>query len=215
MIGKLLFPPRCVLCRRVLEGRELDVCTHCRIHGQEPAVEYPKISMIDTCLALWYYEGAARASVLRFKFYGRPGYAKSYGRLLAARLSAEYPEGFDCITWVPTGPLRKFRRGYDQAWLLAREVGRELGQKPGALLKKVRNNPPQSGITGAAARRANVLGAYRAADPGAVAGKRILLLDDIVTTGATASECARVLLTAGASEVHLAAVTVVRRKKTK
>ena len=73
-------------------------------------------------------------------------------------------------------------------------------------LKKIRNNRPQSGITGQAKRRANVLGVYKATCPQEILGKRVLLLDDIITTGATAGECARVLLTAGAKEVHCAVV---------
>jgi predicted amidophosphoribosyltransferase len=111
---------------------------------------------------------------------------------------------------VPVSRLRRFRRGYDQVELLAKAVGKELGQKPVRLLKKIRNNPPQSGISGQAERRANVLGAYRIIDAAAVTGKRILLLDDVITTGATAGECARVLLTAGASQVHLGAVAAAR-----
>ena len=73
-------------------------------------------------------------------------------------------------------------------------------------LKKVRHNRPQSSIAGQAERRANVLGAYEALSPQQIAGKRILLLDDVITTGATVSECARVLLTAGAKHVYCAAI---------
>jgi predicted amidophosphoribosyltransferase len=73
-------------------------------------------------------------------------------------------------------------------------------------LKKIRHNRPQSRITGEEKRRANVLGAYRVTDPAALPGKRVLLLDDILTTGATMSEAARMLKTAGAKEVHGAAV---------
>ena len=86
--------------------------------------------------------------------------------------------------------------------LLAQAVGKELGMEPVSTLRKVRNNRPQSRIRGQAQRRANVLGVYRPVCPEKLEGKRILLLDDIVTTGATAGECARVLLTAGAKEVH-------------
>ena len=107
--------------------------------------------------------------------------------------------------------LRKLTRGYDQVELLANAVGRELGMHPVPLLKKVRHNRPQSGISDAAKRRANVLGAYREVNRQAISGKRILLLDDILTTGATAGEAARVLLTAGASEVHCAAVAASRK----
>ena len=113
---------------------------------------------------------------------------------------------FDILTWAPISPFRRLKRGYDQCELLAQAVAEELGLTAVRTLKKVRNVPPQSTIRGAAARRANVLGAYRAVSDVPLQGKRILLLDDIITTGATVSECARVLLTAGAKEVYCGAV---------
>ena len=82
--------------------------------------------------------------------------------------------------------------------------------EPVRTLKKVRNNPAQSRIAGVAQRKANVLGVYRAVCPEIIKGKRILLLDDIITTGATAGECARVLLTAGAKEVHCGLIAAAR-----
>ena len=85
-------------------------------------------------------------------------------------------------------------------------IARELGAEAVCTLKKIRHNQPQSTLGGVSHRKANVLGAYRVIQP--VEGKKILLLDDIVTTGATASECARTLLTAGAKEVKLAALAV-------
>ena len=80
------------------------------------------------------------------------------------------------------------------------------------LLHKIRHNRPQSGIIGDAQRRANVLGVYRVENPELLQGKKVLLLDDIVTTGATAGECARVLLTAGAKEIHCGAMAIARRR---
>ena len=127
------------------------------------------------------------------------------------KLLQNHPEGFDCLTWIPVSPLRKLRRGYDQVELLAKAVGKELAMEPVPLLKKVRHNRPQSGISDAAKRRANVLGAYREINRQAISGKRILMLDDILTTGATAGEAARVLLTAGAKEVHCAAIAAARK----
>ena len=93
-------------------------------------------------------------------------------------------------------------------------MGAQLEMEPVRLLKKVRHNRPQSRIRGEAQRRANVLGAYRVTDPALVADKRVLLLDDIITTGATASEAARVLLTAGAKEVYFAAVAAADHNNT-
>ncbi|MBQ8833957.1 MAG: ComF family protein [Oscillospiraceae bacterium] len=201
-----LFPPKCVLCGKILEKQELDLCRDCRVDAPEYSSGKRKLQFLDSFAAVWYYEGNVRRSLLRYKFHNARGYAPSYGRLLAMKLLREHPEGFDAITWVPVSPLRKFRRGYDQVELLAKAVGQELGITPVSLLKKVRNNRQQSRITGTAERRANVLGVYRVTDAEAVRGKRILLLDDILTTGATAGECARVLLTAGAEEVHCAVI---------
>ncbi|MDD5863301.1 MAG: ComF family protein [Firmicutes bacterium] len=202
----VLFPPKCVLCGKILGKDELDLCRECR----ETAPVYPfgkrKGQFLDSFAAVWYYEGNVRSSLLRFKFRGARHYAAAYGRLLAMKLQSGYPEGFDVLTWVPVSRRRKLRRGYDQVALLAKAVGRELGMTPVPLLRKVRHNRPQSRIRDAAERRANVLGVYRVRDGAEIAGKRILLLDDILTTGATAGEAARTLKTAGAGEVHCAAI---------
>ena len=205
-LKELLFPPKCILCRKLLTKDELDLCRDCRCDAPDYPQGKLKIQFLDSFAAIWYYEGNIRRSLLRYKFYGARHYAAGYGRILAMKLLREYPEGFDVLTWVPVSRLRKLRRGYDQVELLAKAVAAELDMEPVPLLEKIRNNPPQSGIVGQAQRRANVLGIYRVKENVQVEGKRILLLDDILTTGATAGECARVLLTAGASEVHCAVV---------
>ena len=207
----LLFPPKCILCGKLLEKNEQDLCRECRVDSPEYPGAKDTIQFLDSFTAVWYYEGNVRRSLLRYKFYNCRSFANGYGRMLAMKLLRENPDGFDCITWVPVSFLRKLTRGYDQVELLANAVGKELAMEPVPLLKKVRHNRPQSGISGAAERRANVLGAYRELNREAIAGKRILLLDDILTTGATAGECARVLLTNGAKEVHCAAVAAARK----
>ena len=209
----LLFPPKCILCGKLLEKQETDLCRACREESPECLGKHKNFSFLDSWAAIWYYEKNIRQSILRFKFRRARHYADVYGRLLAMRLLQLYPEGFDVLTWVPISRARRFTRGYDQVELLARAVGRELGMKPVKTLKKLRNNRPQSGISGQAQRRANVLGVYRVISPAQVQGKRILLLDDIITTGATAGECARVLLTAGATEVHCGCVAVANKRK--
>ncbi len=207
----LLFPPKCILCGKLLKREELDLCGDCRTDSPEYPHRKDNIQFLDSFTAVWYYEGNVRRSLLRYKFYNARSFANGYGRMMAMKLLQLYPEGFDCITWVPVSRLRKLTRGYDQVELLAKAVGRELDMHPVPLLKKVRHNRPQSGISGAAKRRANVLGAYREENREQIIGKRILLLDDVLTTGATAGECARVLLTCGAKEVHCAAVAAARK----
>lgn len=212
---QLLFPPKCILCGRLLDFRETDLCQTCRVDGPECIQTRVKFPFLDTWTAVWHYEGLVRKSIHRFKFRGRRHYAKGYGKLLAMKLAQQHPEGFDILAWVPTGNLRKLTRGYDQVELLAEAVGSELGVTPVPLLKKIRNNRPQSSIKGESQRRANVLGAYRVIDPEKVRDKRIVLLDDVITTGATAGECARVLLTAGAEEIYFGAVACARHKTKK
>ena len=211
-ILNLLYPPRCVLCRRLLKKEETDLCTDCRMEAPFFPDTKRNLQFLDSFAAVWYYESSVRGSLLRFKFRGARGYAASYGKLLAMRLMQQYPEGFEVLTWIPVSRLRKLRRGYDQVELLAKAVGRELGMIPVSTLKKVRHNRQQSRISEPAQRRANVLGVYRVTDPDLIRDRRVLLLDDILTTGATASEAGRVLLTAGAKEVHCAAVAAARKR---
>ena len=211
-IGNLMFPPKCVLCGTVLTKQETDLCHRCRVEAPACPISKGKLSSLDSWTAVWYYKGDVRESLHRYKFRRARHYASVYGRFLAMRLLQEHPEGFDLLTWVPISRRRKWQRGYDQVELLANAVGQQLGMEPVRLLRKVRNNPPQSGINGAAARRANVLGVYRAVQQEQISGKRILLLDDILTTGATAGECARVLLTAGAKEIHCGVVAATQHR---
>lgn len=207
----LLFPPKCVLCGCVLEKQELDLCRICRMDTPEYPNRKKSPQFLDSFAAVWYYEGNARKSLLRYKFHNARSYAPAYGRLLAMKLMQTHPEGFDAVTWVPVSRRRKLRRGYDQVELIARAVGAELGIQPRPLLKKIRHNRPQSGISDPAQRRANVLGVYQLLPGQELTGQKILLLDDILTTGATAGEAARVLLSAGAKEVHGAAVAAARK----
>lgn len=210
-ICNLLFPPKCVLCGKLTTGNETDLCHTCRLETQEHTGKPFSISFVANWLALWYYEGNVRSSLLRYKFSNRRSYASVYGRLLAMKL-LPLREEVDILSWIPISTRRRNRRGYDQVALLAQAVGKELGIPAIPVLKKIKHNPPQSGITGHAQRKANVLGVYRTCPSVDISGKRILLLDDIITTGATCSECARTLLTAGAKEVTCAAVAAAKHQ---
>ena len=208
----LLFPPKCVLCGKLLESQELDLCKFCRMEAPVYPNRKRNLQFLDSFTAVWYYEENVRKSLLRFKFYGKRHYAKSYGRFLAMAIDKELRDGYDLLTWIPVSTLRRLHRGYDQVELLARAVGQELGTTPVPTLKKIRHNRSQPGIPSPAQRKANVLGVYQCLSPELVRGKRVLLLDDILTTGATASEAARVLKTMGAKEVHCAAMAASRKE---
>lgn len=210
---RILFPPKCVLCKKLLNEQETDLCHSCR----QNTPEFPKskltLSFVARWTGLWYYKDNVRQSLLRYKFWGKRSYAGIYGRLLAMKLQTSGLDDFDLLTWVPVGPFRRLQRGYDQVELLTHQVAQELAVIPVRTLKKIRNTPPQSGIPDAPRRRANVLNAYKAVNTPSLQGKRILLLDDILTTGATASECARVLRTAGAAEVTFAVIAVAKQDR--
>lgn len=206
LIMHYLFPPKCVLCGKLLQKEETDLCKSCRTETEifpKPKTKHP---FLASWTALWYYSGNVRRSLIRFKFYNARSNAVVYGRLLAMKLLEEYPDGFDLLTWIPISPVRRFFRGYDQVELIAGAVSQELGMDAIPTMKKIRHNRPQSRLNHYSSRRANVLGVYQMLPESQVQDKRVLLLDDILTTGATASEAGRVLLTAGAKEVTVAAV---------
>lgn len=215
----LLFPPKCALCGRILSENETDFCVACRreapifpeIQGNIHPSGKSRLQFLDSFTAVWYYKENVRSGILRLKFHGALHLAAPYGRVLAMKLYGAHPEVFDYVTWVPVSSRRRRQRGYDQANLLARTVGKELGVEPLGLLRKVRDNPAQSGLQ-AEQRRANVLGAYAFSGKADVCGKRILLIDDVFTTGSTAEECARVLKSAGASAVHCAVVAAAEKE---
>lgn len=195
----LLFPPRCPFCGK-LTGEHGVLCHACQssLPCTEDEGEQTLPGGVRCASPLWY-EGCVREGVLRYKFRGVSSAAQAMGGLIAQCAAEHFSGEFDVVTWVPVGPERLRRRGYDQSRLLAEAACRRWDAKPEQLVFKPRDVPAQSGLRDSAARRANVLGVYEASS--AAAGRRILLVDDVVTTGATLSECARTLLWAGASSV--------------
>ena len=148
--------------------------------------------------APFLYAGAARKALLRLKFSGWRSVAEALGSAMAAVNRF----GTDAVTWVPLGTRRRAERGYDQARALARAAASELDLPVARLLVRRTETLPQA-AKGARERRAAMRGAFRVAarDP----PRRVLLVDDVLTTGATAAECARVLRAAGVREVGLLA----------
>lgn len=212
----LLFPPRCVFCQKLLRSDETGYCAECQtklpwITGQEAE---QKFEFVSCCVSPLWYQGNVRESVHRFKFYDRSGYSNVYGFLVAQSVSDHLSERFDMITWVPLSSKKLRKRGYDQAKLIAMAAAENLNYTAEETLRKARHTDMQSRIRDDAARRANVLGAYEVIASEQIQGKRVLLIDDVVTTGATLSECARILRTTGASDVVCASFARARGEKT-
>lgn len=210
----LLYPPRCAWCGKVGVKGACEPCTRTLPRRERALREGPPAGR---CASPLRYDGAVREGMLRFKFHGAQQSAGVFGEIMAQCAAEEYAGAFDTVTWVPVSEKRRRQRGYDQAELLARETARHWDTEPVRLLRKTRDNPAQSGLSSADERRANVLGVYEAADPQRTAGARILLIDDILTTGSTLGECVRVLRDAGAKDVMcltLAARSEEKKKKT-
>ena len=198
----LFFPSRCAFCGKL---REDGLCPACE--ARLPRLNKPLLTdaPYGKCAVPLRYDGAVREALLTLKFRKGRYAARGLGALLAQCAAEELGGEFDLVTWVPVSRRRLRERGFDQGYLLAREAARLWETVPTPLLEKHRDNPPQSGLS-AAERRANVLGAYHTVSPGELSGARVLLIDDIVTTGATLTECVRTLLDGGAESVVCAAV---------
>ena len=203
----LLFPPKCVFCSRVLDKTDegwCDNCTEALPYADNNGRQDGEI--FDFCVSPLYYTGLVRRSILRYKFRGASHYAAVYGKFLAESIQESPDIKYDVISWVPLSDNRERSRGYDQAMLLALATALELDDVAVETLKKPHDVQAQSDLGDKAERSANISGAFEASDPEIIAGKRVLLIDDVVTTCSTLDECARVLLNAGASGVMCAAL---------
>lgn len=205
-----LFPTRCILCRRPIAPGRPDICPACQEALPRPPAKGRKGDFFSQCVSALYYEGPVRRAILKYKFDGVRSYGAAFGEQVAACIY-ETPElEYDLMTWVPLAPERRRKRGFDQTELIAREAARRLCRELTPTLKKRLGVRPQSKSGAPESRRANIAGAYTVLEPSMVAGKRILLIDDIVTTGSTLSECAKTLLLAGAEEVVCATLASTR-----
>ena len=207
----VLFTKRCVLCGEMLPaagtGRAM-LCPTCaseirQIYRCTEAIHIPGAT--DTVAAL-YYTGKVKYAMQRFKFQHKQHYADWFAAqmlpLLADRLDAWQP---DLVTFMPIGWLRRRERGYNQAELLAKAVAEPLSLPCRATLRKRAFTPKQSTQKNAAARQKNAERALLPRENTEVRGKSIVLVDDIITTGATAAAAVNLLREMGATRVYVLA----------
>lgn len=214
-----LLPPRCLLCGGRGHGAR-DLCAACRAALPRPgsacpvcALPLPGAASGHPCgrcrtpppfaatRAAFSYAPPLDRLVLELKFAGCIGHARLLGELLASHLEAVGVPRPELLLPVPLHPRRLRSRGYNQALELARPVARRLDvplRPHGG--RRLRDTAAQSGLD-ARARRRNVRGAF--AVDAAVAGRRVAVVDDVVTTGHTVSELARSLVAAGAERVEV------------
>lgn len=229
-VADLALPPQCFSCHQPV-ARHGNLCAACWLaidfierpfcevsglpfafHPADVASGAPSIraEVIDNpppyarARAVMRYNDVSAALVSRFKYADRLEAAPAFARWMA-RAGADLLTGADLLIPVPLHRRRLFSRRYNQAAELARAIGVESGLAVGSnLLARVRATRPQVGLTGAARRR-NVAGAFRLRPGmgGRIEGKAVVLVDDVMTTGATIEACARALLAAGAREVRV------------
>lgn len=189
-------PAHCPLCVQPFpDATSRHLCGNC--HEQPPP--------FSSVHAAGLYQGTLRDAIQRLKYRDQITLAKPLGQLLAQLVDNEQ-HAFQphCIVPVPLHPQRLKKRGYNQALELARPVAHQLRVPLGmGLLQRVRRTPQQQGLT-AVERKHNLRDAFTL--NAEIAGLRILLVDDVMTTGETVRECCRKLLLGGAAEVQVAVV---------
>jgi ComF family protein len=168
------------------------------------------LTRFDAAFAFGEYDSGLRKLIHLFKY----GKVKALAKPLAGLLVRALPlhARFDLIVPMPMHWLRRMGRGFNQSELLARHVAARTSAPVAGVLRRTRRTPPQAGLT-RAQRRDNVAGAFAVTEPARVGGRHILLVDDVLTTGATANACAAVLKRAGAARVTIATVARADRRK--
>lgn len=218
-LSRLLFPPRCVLCRRAGDG-ELDICPSC--YQSLPLIKHAcvqcalplegerhahslcgrclnRVPAFDRSVSLMRYDNRAVQLITRYKFHDSLSYSRLLAELLLIRLAEiRMP---DCLIAVPLHASRLRERGYNQS----HELGKILASRLGIPLQseavvRVRETCQQTGLD-AKQRRQNIRGAFAVVAP--IEYKHVAIIDDVVTTGSTVNELARVLKKAGVETVSV------------
>ena len=230
----IILPPRCPCCGKIIRT-QTGVCPNCFNKINFISAPYCKICgmpfenqsdvtanrICPACLkekrithfnrSAVLYEGLSKKLLLHFKFYDKPQYAKLFAKWLKVAGADIFKEGTDLIVPVPLSYRRLIKRRYNQSALLAGELSKITGLEVDMdNLKKIKHTKPQSELLGKA-RLKNIKKAFALQNPTKIKGKKVLLVDDIMTTGATLAECANILLKAGAIQVDT--LTVARVKK--
>ena len=206
----VFYPDRCPCCERVIYPE--------RIFCDECIKEYNSITYKTyakggyPCVSPVPYDGVFAKAILNFKFNNKRHHAYRLAYVIAQAVTKEYDcNTFDMITYVPLHKRNQSQRGFNQSELIAKKLSDILKIPLVSTLRKTRFNQPQHKLK-ASKRGENVRGAYRIIDKNLVKDKRILIIDDIITTGHTLGECARILDMHAPASVSCAtfAITVVK-----
>ena len=213
----LLAPRLCVVCGRRLSPTERVLCASCNMHLPRTGFQFDAwnnilarlfwgIIPVERAAALFYYEASSRNSNILYdlKYHDHPEIGKEMGRLMACEFAeAGFFDGIDLIVPVPLARSRERHRGYNQSRCIAEGIGSVTGLPVcDHAVRRIVFEKSQTQM-GRRERQENVADVFRLVDADAVHGRHLLLVDDVVTTGATMTACARELLTAGGVRLSL------------
>lgn len=228
---ELVYPERCIVCREVIEFRSNKwLCPECKdkfepISGKTCKICGVPLHANDICMTcrerknyfkrafcVYEYENEVRTAIHHIKFHDCPQNLKYFADAAAEFLRENGFEGADYIVYVPMYPSDKRKRGYNQSEIFAKELEKRGMAKTINALKKVRKTQHQHDLTGEQ-RVKNLKKAFEVIDREKIKGRKLLLVDDIFTTGTTANECSKALMKAGAESVEVLCIAIVNRNK--
>lgn len=218
-LTNLLFPSRCPVCGERLMAGEDGLCTAChfalpftqwRGRRGNPAERlfWAKVPVERANAFLRYYPGTDSSHLVHaLKYRNRPRIGRILGRMMAADLQGtDFFDGIDCIVPVPLAKRRQHHRGYNQSEMLARGVAEATGLPLiNTAIARIVDNPTQTSLT-AQQRAENVQSIFRLRQTGVLADKHVLLIDDVLTTGATLLSCAKEMT--GAKGIRISILTL-------
>lgn len=208
-ILNLIYPNVCGFCGDI---NKENICTECSKKIEKYKIlriEKSTNQYIEKQCFIYKYEGEIREAILKFKFQEEAYLYRTFAEMILDNLEVcEYIKTFDVIIPVPIHRKRRLERGYNQSELIANEISKQLRINiERNILIKIRNNPKQSTLK-LEERKNNVKNAYEARENQKIKNRKILIIDDIFTTGNTVNECAKKLKEAGASKVSV--LTIAR-----
>jgi competence protein ComFC len=210
-----IYPKKCMFCGEIIEAHlQIESCSHCFrmidfYEGDFPKRELTPSRFCDGVFCVAQYEGALRQAIIKYKFFDKEAYFRGFARLLFEKIQAYHKETpFDVCLAVPLHKKRLKERGYNQAELISQEVSRLLNiREVSYALSKTMHTTKQS-LTKKDERKKNIKDAFQVVAHEEISLKKILLIDDILTTGSTVEGISKILKEAGAKEVFAGVIAV-------
>lgn len=201
-IISIIYPKRCPFCDMIIK-MPLDICENCK-RNITPIFIKRSIFLNSKeipCVSPFKYTGNIAEAIKRFKFRGRKEYSACLSKFMLEAFNIYYHNNkIDFVTSVPLHPKRKRERGYNQAEILVRDLCSKINLKYKEVLKKDKVNLQQHNLS-YDERENNVKNVYSTNNKAIIKGSKILICDDVITTGNTLKECCRILYENGATEV--------------